>query len=525
MDYTYRNLKYDWMPDDVVDMRIDYATEAALTRQYKALLTRMAENPPMTSGGDHDSSDRWESSRDSSGYGNYTQIVEPTSSTNDHSFKKRDQKRRPKPKDGTVLICQICGDRALGYNFDAITCESCKAFFRRNALKTKVFTCSFEGSCKLDPHTRKFCSGCRLKKCMDVGMKKEWILSDDQLAKRRKKSTRSSSGDEMKFHSPSSQTTLTSPPQVSPSGVHGAYRPPHKMDMYSPTGSSSEGEVNSTNYMSDSTENSNISSPLTSSYLTLSPSVVKTELNEDNYSRPIPPDVALEILQLEKDYNSVFDSGYTDDQSRRFTEKPHNANDLFNMTDIFIRRLIKFAKHIPEFKALKQEDQIHLLKGGIMEIMVLRSAMGFDPQNLKWKVREQQAKESGEIKLDPSIIKEHLGSSMYTDHIQFVKGLHQLTRSDRTVMTLMFVIEIFSPDRANLKNTESVKQTQDKFTRWLQLYLESTMPIVEAERLYPELLKKMLEVRSIGDASAKLASNLDISKLEPLLIEVFNLQK
>ncbi|KAH3787575.1 hypothetical protein DPMN_165701 [Dreissena polymorpha] len=87
MDYTYRNLKYDWMPDDVVDMRIDYATEAALTRQYKALLTRMAENPPMTSGGDHDSSDRWESSRDSSGYGNYTQIVEPTSSTNDHSAK------------------------------------------------------------------------------------------------------------------------------------------------------------------------------------------------------------------------------------------------------------------------------------------------------------------------------------------------------------------------------------------------------------------------------------------------------
>ncbi|KAH3818023.1 uncharacterized protein LOC127831083 [Dreissena polymorpha] len=157
--------------------------------------------------------------------------------------------------------------------------------------------------------------------------------------------------------------------------------------------------------------------------------------------------------------------------------------------------------------------------------MVLQSAMGFDPQNLNWKVRVQQAKESGEIKLDPSIIKDHLGSSMYTDHIQFVKGLHQLTRSDRTVMTLMFVIEFFSPDRANLENTDSVKQTHDKFKRWLQQYLESTMPVVEAERLYPELLKKFLEVKSIGEASAKLASNLDISKLKPLLIEVFNLKK
>lgn len=35
-------------------------------------------------------------------------------------------------------LCRVCGDRALGCNFDAISCESCKAFFRRNALKEKV---------------------------------------------------------------------------------------------------------------------------------------------------------------------------------------------------------------------------------------------------------------------------------------------------------------------------------------------------------------------------------------------------
>jgi len=35
-------------------------------------------------------------------------------------------------------FCCVCGDRALGCNFDAVSCESCKAFFRRNALKQKV---------------------------------------------------------------------------------------------------------------------------------------------------------------------------------------------------------------------------------------------------------------------------------------------------------------------------------------------------------------------------------------------------
>jgi hypothetical protein len=36
------------------------------------------------------------------------------------------------------LMCSVCDGPAHGYNFDTITCESCKAFFRRNALKPNV---------------------------------------------------------------------------------------------------------------------------------------------------------------------------------------------------------------------------------------------------------------------------------------------------------------------------------------------------------------------------------------------------
>ena len=38
----------------------------------------------------------------------------------------------------TGLICVVCGAPANGYNFDRITCESCKAFFRRNAFRPLV---------------------------------------------------------------------------------------------------------------------------------------------------------------------------------------------------------------------------------------------------------------------------------------------------------------------------------------------------------------------------------------------------
>uniref|UniRef100_A0A182IV40 Uncharacterized protein n=1 Tax=Anopheles atroparvus TaxID=41427 RepID=A0A182IV40_ANOAO len=84
-------------------------------------------------------------------------------------------------------ICSVCGDKALGYNFNAVTCESCKAFFRRNALSTKGFTCPFNEKCEITVVTRRFCQKCRLEKCFQIGMKKEYIMSEEDKVLKRKK--------------------------------------------------------------------------------------------------------------------------------------------------------------------------------------------------------------------------------------------------------------------------------------------------------------------------------------------------
>ncbi|KAK3584336.1 hypothetical protein CHS0354_017506 [Potamilus streckersoni] len=416
----------------------------------------------------------------------------PTSSNSDNSLQyydenkmKREQKRRPKPKDGTQLFCGVCGDRALGYNFDAITCESCKAFFRRNALKTKVFACSFDGNCKLDPHTRKFCSGCRLKKCFEIGMKKDWILTDDQLAKRRKKN---------------------------PDGRIKEGRFSDYSESNSPHSST---EVSSM-MMDDADE--------AAANFNFSPMTLKCEPEEeDDFPQPLSEEIQKEIEQLEKEYDAVFSQGYSKEQSSKLTDNPRSANELFNMTDIFIRRLIKFSKHIPEFRQLKQDDQIHLLKGGIMEILVLRSAMGYDMKMNKWKIKDNEI--GKEYKLDPHMIQNALGQNMYSEHVRFVTSLHHLTQSNKTVMTLLFVIELFSADRPNIQNKELVSKTQEKFSMWLKAYLESIYSVNEARQLYPKLLVKLLDVRNLGEFSSQLAASLDITKLEPLLIEIFSLQK
>ncbi|XP_070503052.1 nuclear hormone receptor HR96 [Chironomus tepperi] len=82
-------------------------------------------------------------------------------------------------KQSCEKICVVCGDRSLGFNFNVLSCESCKAFFRRNAISNKKFSCPFSNVCEITVITRRFCQKCRLEKCFKVGMKKEYIMSDE----------------------------------------------------------------------------------------------------------------------------------------------------------------------------------------------------------------------------------------------------------------------------------------------------------------------------------------------------------
>lgn len=68
------------------------------------------------------------------------------------------------------------------------------------------FRCPFENSCKIDSVTRRFCQKCRLKKCLDIGMKKEFIMSEEERTVKRKKIEEN----RMKKSKPTRGSTLTS---------------------------------------------------------------------------------------------------------------------------------------------------------------------------------------------------------------------------------------------------------------------------------------------------------------------------
>ncbi|NXT91593.1 NR1I2 protein, partial [Anhinga rufa] len=82
-------------------------------------------------------------------------------------------------------VCAVCGDRATGYHFHVMTCEGCKGFFRRSINKGVRFTCPFARSCPITKAKRRQCQACRLQKCLDMGMRKDMIMSEEALRQRR----------------------------------------------------------------------------------------------------------------------------------------------------------------------------------------------------------------------------------------------------------------------------------------------------------------------------------------------------
>ncbi|GMT29801.1 hypothetical protein PFISCL1PPCAC_21098, partial [Pristionchus fissidentatus] len=74
--------------------------------------------------------------------------------------------------------CVICGDKATGKHYGALSCDGCKGFFRRSVRKRHQYTCRFGGSCIVDIHHRNTCRRCRYEMCVKRGMRTDSVQNE-----------------------------------------------------------------------------------------------------------------------------------------------------------------------------------------------------------------------------------------------------------------------------------------------------------------------------------------------------------
>ncbi|XP_077465413.1 nuclear receptor subfamily 1, group H, member 5 isoform X2 [Stigmatopora argus] len=106
-------------------------------------------------------------------------------------------------------LCVVCGDKASGYHYNALTCEGCKGFFRRSVTKKAVYHCKSGGGCEMDMYMRRKCQDCRLRKCHAVGMLAECLLTEVQCQSKRLRKGRRGSRQEEEQNIDGKQVTST----------------------------------------------------------------------------------------------------------------------------------------------------------------------------------------------------------------------------------------------------------------------------------------------------------------------------
>ncbi|CAC5381764.1 NR1IN [Mytilus coruscus] len=272
--------------------------------------------------------------------------------------------------------CLVCGDKALGYNFNAVSCESCKAFFRRNAHKTIRGRC--EGTCEVTVDSRSFCKKCRLHKCFSVGMRKDMILNEEQKKQRKQKIIIN----KLRKHGQlPPEDTYAASPQDFVDTFQDQIRNQSFEDLRSTFPRLSDSDL--LMLMKLKSENESESSPVSAD--------ISNKYPAWNESQDLVRDIISQFPDMEKGIiielrRAHEQTDFLGNTQTCLKNSPKNTTEFINVAEGFVRRIIKLSKYIEFFKMINKEDQIGLLKGSVLEILMLRSAVNFDVQTETWSL-------------------------------------------------------------------------------------------------------------------------------------------
>ncbi|NP_001157431.1 vitamin D3 receptor [Equus przewalskii] len=400
-------------------------------------------------------------------------------------------------------ICGVCGDRATGFHFNAMTCEGCKGFFRRSMKRKALFTCPFNGDCRITKDNRRHCQACRLKRCVDIGMMKEFILTDEEVQRKREMILKRKEEEALKDSlrpklSEEQQSIIT----ILLDAHHKTYDPTYAdFGQFRPPVRRGEGE-GSCSWGLSSRHMPSVSGDSSSSCsdpCLVSPDVVEPtgfsnlDLNEEDSD---DPSVTLDLSQL--------------------SMLPH----LADLVSYSIQKVVGFAKMIPGFRDLTSEDQIVLLKSSAIEVIMLRSNQSFTMDDMSWTCGSQDYKYNAR-----DVTQAGHSLELIEPLIKFQVGLKKLNLHEEEHVLLMAIC-IVSPDRPGVQDPALIEAIQDRLSNTLQTYISCRHPPPGSHQLYAKMIQKLADLRSLNEEHSKqyrcLSFQPDSSmKLTPLVLEVF----
>ena len=201
-----------------------------------------------------------------------------------------------------------------------------------------------------------------------------------------------------------------------------------------------------------------------------------------------------------------------------------SPTEFINMADQWVRRLVKLNKKLEDFRQLGTGDQIALLKGCMVELLVLLSATSFDREKKGWSVADHNSGTCHKIASD-NLNMGKSGMGLYADFLEnyftFIVKFMDLLQGDRILLMLVVMISVFSADRPNVEASEAISDIQIKYTMMLYDYIHFRYP--RKQNLFAKLMMKLTDIRDMNESHTKALANMEFDQLEPLCAEIYDL--
>ncbi|XP_061630118.1 nuclear receptor subfamily 1, group D, member 4a [Phyllopteryx taeniolatus] len=465
----------------------------------------------------------------------------PAAATPQHTYAHPIPGKRPRGFHGTftknggmVLLCKVCGDIASGFHYGVHACEGCKGFFRRSIQQNINYKmCVKNENCLIMRMNRNRCQHCRFKKCLSVGMSRDAVRFG-RIPKREKQrlldemqsymnSLNESAA--MDMDSSSLKDTPLSEEDCSSKEAIGAISRAYQ-DIFS--GSSQERTAKRAKI---STANSNASQdcsfwqisgqansaqhyqscPVSSG----NPQLIFHNMNNNRYTYTVSTNQdhqpSVDAPQRESDNYSCKARNATNQPScpwklaagAKVLACPLNACPVSgaertsqeiweSFSQCFtpaVKEVVEFAKGIPGFQELSQQDQVMLLKSGTFQVLMVRFCTLFNAAEHTVTFLNGQTYPLSTLRA--------LGMGSLLDAMfDFSEKLASMGL-EPDEMALFMAVVLVSADRSGVSDVLAVEQLQEGLIHALWSLITRRRP--DDTSLFSKLLLRLPDLRTLNN--------------------------
>ncbi|XP_049813876.1 ecdysone-induced protein 78C [Schistocerca nitens] len=377
----------------------------------------------------------------------------------------------------SFVPCKVCGDKASGYHYGVTSCEGCKGFFRRSIQKQIEYRCLRDGKCLVIRLNRNRCQYCRFKKCLAVGMSRDSVRYG-----RVPKRSRERSGEE------------AAATRVGTSDAEQSDAESRQLAVYDVILTVSQAYHANCGYTEEQTR-ALVRKPLATQPHLAAAAEVSVAGGTSTETSEVASSTAESLEQHRVWLWQQFAQHVTPS----------------------VQRVVEFAKRVPGFCDLSQDDQLILIKVGFFEIWLTHVSRLTSDSSLTFSDGTYITKQQMEVMYDVDFV---------TSVFHFASTFNALALND-TELGLFSAVVLLTADRTGITDIKAVEHHQDRLIDALKVQIGRNH--ASDPQLFASLLVKLPELRNLG---VKHSTHLEWFRLNwtklrlpPLFAEIFDIPK